>query len=359
MAGGITTPALVISVSKAGGLGSFGAAYMRPEDLKSAIKIVRAATANPFQVNLFVPDPFAAYDADRYRQAHDRLQAIYEAQGVGFQPRVQAANDFAEQIQVLIEERVPIVSFTFGIPAPDVLSAVRATGTIVIGTATCVAEAKALAAASFDVIVVQGFEAGGHRATFHSTIHSSSETPDVGLFALLPQVVAQAPVPVVASGGIMTGEGIVAALALGASGCQLGTAFMGCPEAGLTTSWRAALAQSADTGTTLTRVFSGRAARGIRNRFIEQMESVRNDVPPFPIQNALTAPLRADAKKRDDPDYQSLWAGQAARMTRDIPAADLVNALVVEAEAAQRTLCEIPFRKPSSSGDQGSCKDEA
>lgn len=312
---------------------------MRPDELRLAIRAVREVTSSPYQVNLFVPDASVNYQPQQHAEALDRLKQIYASYGLDFASvKAQARNDFSELVQVVLEEKTPIVSFTFGIPDIDIITKLRQSNCTLMGTATCVAEAISLSEANFDIIVAQGFEAGGHRATFHSTLHGSKEIPNIGLFALVPQIIDKVQIPVVASGGIMDGKGILAALALGAAGVQLGTAFMGCPEAGLTDSWRDALLQSADTDTTLTGVFSGRLARGISNRFMAEMLTVRNNVPPFPIQNSLTGPLRAEAKRRGDSQYQSLWAGQAAKFTRRMPAATLIETLADEVAGATKSL---------------------
>jgi len=309
---------------------------MRPDELRQAIRKVRESTKAPFQVNLFVPDE-VDYRPEQHVAALDKLKHLYAGYGVDFaKASTQAKDDFADQVQVLIEEQVPVVSFTFGIPKKDILSKLRKADCVLMGTATCVAEGRALADAKFDAIVAQGYEAGGHRGTFHTTLRETDEIPNVGLFALLPQLVNAVSVPVIASGGIMDGKGIIASLALGAVGCQLGTAFMGCPEAGLTNSWREALYRSSDIETSLTNVFSGRYARGIQNRFMADMDSVKGNLPPFPVLNSLTSPLRSEAKRRDDAAYQSLWAGQAAKLTRRLPARELMKTLVGEAETAVR-----------------------
>jgi len=335
MAGGITTPELVSAVSAAGGLGSFGAAYMRPDELRSAIHHVQKNTSCPYQVNLFVPDKTINYKPQHHTQALERLKNIYEAYGVNLDTEsAKPRDDFENQIKVVLEEKTPVVSFTFGIPDPSILIQLRQAGTFIIGTATCVAEAMELVDAKVDAIVAQGFEAGGHRGTFHSTLRNSKEIPNIGLFSLVPQLVDKIKIPIIASGGIMDGKGILAALILGAAAVQLGTAFMGCPEAQLPESWRQALFHSSDTDTSLTHVFSGRHARGIGNHFMKEMNDVYTHIPPFPFQNALTGPLRAEAKRRDDAQYQSLWAGQTARLTRRLPVAQLMQAFVKEIESA-------------------------
>ena len=335
MAGGITTPGLVAAVSAAGGLGSFGAAYMSPEELRAAIRVVRAETEKTYQVNLFVPDAKGARDAGTHERAMEKLRRIYADYGVAFAPEELKPRDYyAAHVEVVLAEKTPVVSFVFGVPGEDVVRRLKEAGCVLIGTATCVAEGLALAKAGMDAIAVQGFEAGGHRGTFHSTLREAKGIPNIGLFALLAQMVETVDVPVIASGGIMNGAGIAAALALGAAAAQMGTAFMGCPEAGVTESWRRALRESADVDTALTKVFSGRMARGIGNEFMQEMAGVEEDVPDFPWQNALTGPLRREAKKRDDAGHQSLWAGQAARLVRFLPAAELVRVLVAEMGAA-------------------------
>ena len=222
-----------------------------------------------------------------------------------------------------------MVSFTFGVLDEVTVTRFKNAGCQVIGTATTVAEAQAWAAAGADFICAQGAEAGGHRATFLGDMEQSC----VGLMALVPQMAAAIDRPIIAAGGIMNGRGIAASLMLGAQAAQLGTAFLACPESGIAPAWRTQLQQARDDSTRLTRTFSGRYARGIVNDFMEQMRPFEKDVPPYPVQNALTGEIRQAASKSQRPEFMSLWAGQGAALSRPMPAAQLVKTLADELHA--------------------------
>ena len=331
MAGGPSTPALCAAVSEAGGLGSYGAAYLAPEKLRDEIRAIRAATSRPFAINLFADDGVAADEATltAAREALARFRAELGLPPAG--PRAAlpdvAIPPLAPLAEVLLEERVPVFSFTFGIPPREMLDACRKAGIATMGTATTVAEAQALEQAGVDFVCAQGAEAGGH----HGTFDRDAEPPLIGTLALVPQVVDAVRLPVIAAGGIMDGRGFAAALALGAGAVSLGTAFLRCPEAGTSAPYRAALRQARDDATVITRAFSGRAARGLSNRFTREMSSA--PIAPYPIQNALTREIRAAAARLGDPGFLSLWAGQAAALAREMPARELVAQIVHEAEA--------------------------
>jgi nitronate monooxygenase len=232
---------------------------------------------------------------------------------------------FAAQLAAVVRARPAVFSFTFGALLPDELEAVRAAGIFTVGTATTLAEAEALERLGVDAICAQGAEAGGHRGTFLGRCEDAL----IGTLALVPQVVRRVRVPVLAAGGIMNGAGIRAALSLGAAGVQLGTAFLDCPEAGTSAAHRRALSSEAGRVTSITRGFSGRAARGIRNRFVERFEHV--EAAPFPQQQQLTADIRAAAAKAGRADLMQMWAGQGASLIRSMPAAALVETLAAEA----------------------------
>jgi nitronate monooxygenase len=326
MAGGPSTPALCAAVSEAGGLGSYGAAYVAPAKVRELIREIRKATSRPFAINLFADEGVPA-DAETLRRAQDAV-ARYRAE-LGLPPPgpPPAAVPLREAFAVLVEERVPVFSFTFGIPPRDMLEACREAGIATMGTATSVAEARALEASAVDFICAQGAEAGGHRGTFDR----AAEPPLIGTMALVPQVVDAVRAPVVAAGGIMDGRGFAAALALGASAASLGTAFLRCPEAGTSAPYRAALREARDDATTVTRAFSGRAARGLANRFTREMAGA--PLAPYLVQNWLTREIRAAAAKAGDAGLLSLWAGQAAALSRELPARELVAQILREADA--------------------------
>lgn len=332
LAGGGDTPALVAAVSEAGALGFIGASYLTPAQIAEAARAVREWTARPFGINLFAPLPPPEPPKDP-RPALERVAPFYAELGLPA-PAVPTAGGsaFDEQLAAALASGASVFSFTFGVLPARAIEALKARRMFVMGTATTVDEAVALEQAGVDAVVTQGSEAGGHRGTFATAF----ETGMVGTIALVPQVVDAVKVPVVASGGIMDGRGIAAALALGAGAVQLGTAFLTCHEAGVPDAYKQAILSAREHETRLTRAFSGRPARGIVNRFMTEVE--RADAPgailPFPLQNALTRPLRTAAARQGRAEFLSLWAGQGLRMARRQSAADLIARLAAETEAA-------------------------
>ncbi|HEX2078660.1 MAG TPA: nitronate monooxygenase [Longimicrobium sp.] len=328
LAGGPSTPALVAAVSAAGGLGSLGAAYLAPEQIRDEIARVRRLTDRPFAVNLFAGG--ATGGADDTGPMLALLARWHRA--LGLEPPTLAAppaDRFGEQLEAVLRGGPPAAfSFTFGIPDGGVMAELRRLGVFLMGTATTVDEARALEEAGVDAVVAQGSEAGGHRGTFRG----SFEAGMVGTMALVPQVADAVRVPVVASGGIMDGRGIVAAQALGAAAVQLGTAFLATDEAGTPAPYRARLLAAGEDATALTRAYSGRPARGIRTTFMDQVEREGIPIPPFPLQNALTRPLRTAAARAGESDALSLWAGQGLRLLRTGSAATLVQELATQSE---------------------------
>lgn len=322
---GVNTPELAAAVSNAGGLGSIGCGMMTPAQIEAAIARIRALTDRPFAVNLFVT-PQPAPDARQIESMQARL-ATYRAE-LGLPPLptpTTFAPDFAQQFDTVLAARVPVFSFTFGALDRARIDALHAQGAKVIGTATCVREATLLADLGCDAVVASGFEAGGHRATFALPF----EHAQVGLFALLPQAAAAVDVPLVAAGGVMNAQQAAAALLLGASGVQLGSALLRSPECGASDAYKAALDGVEDTGTRLTRAFSGRPARGVVNRFMREIDAA-GDIPEYPIQNRLTQDIRAAANAQGRAEYVSLWAGQAAGLARAEPAGEIVRHIVEE-----------------------------
>lgn len=333
MAGGFTTPELVAAVSNAGGLGSLGAAILSPEELRDAIAAIRRLTDQPFGVNLFAPLPPPEVDAEAIAAMQAVLAPFRAELGLPEVPPLPPAplpGLVEGQLAVVAEERVPVFSFTFGTLS---LEAVREAGSVILGTATTVAEAVELERLGVDAIVAQSGEAGGHRGTFLG----SFEDAVVGGVALVPRIADRVSVPVLLAGGIMDGRGIAAALALGAEGVQLGTAFLGCPEAGSTALQRSTLAGAADR-TLVTRAYSGRQARLVRTRLVDAIEDAGVDPLPFPLQAMLVAELRAAALEADRQDLLFVLAGQGSAAIRELPAAELVATLVRETEDAIRRL---------------------
>ncbi len=332
---GASTPELAAAVSRAGGLGSL-APGLSADAMAQAAAAVRAATDRPFAMNLFVLEQ-ATPAATEVARAIEVLTPYYAALGLPRPPApARWAEDFADQFHALLVCRPAVASFTFGCLTAEQVQRLHAVGTAVVGTATTVAEARAWAAVGADAICAQGSEAGGHRGSFLAPVAASL----VGTMALLPAIRDAVPLPVIAAGGIMDGRGIAAALALGAQAAQLGTAFLLCPEAATSAPWQKAIVSAGDDPTRLTRAFSGRFARGLENRFMRELRPIEDTLPAYPVQNALTQPLRAAAARAGDPELMSLWAGQGVRKARALGAAELVQTLWDETKEAVRATAQ-------------------
>lgn len=322
---GVVDADLVIAASQGGALGSLPCAMFSPEKAREQINIIRQRVSAPLNVNFFCHTPV---EPDPAREAgwKTRLSSYYSEHGLDPAAPVSAANraPFDEAMCALVEELKPeIVSFHFGLPDPALLKRVKAAGCIVMSSATIVREAIWLEENGADVIIAQGFEAGGHRGMFLTD--NIAEQP--GIFALLPQVVDAVKVPVIAAGGIADGRGIAAAFALGAAGVQIGTAYLRCPESKVSAPARAALAQARDDSTVITNVMTGRPARGVANRVMREVGPISPDAPAFPHSATALGPLKVAAEKLGKVDFTNLWAGQAVRLGREMPAADLTRAL--------------------------------
>jgi nitronate monooxygenase len=330
---GICTPEIVAAVSNAGGLGTLAAQYLKPDAVDSALKRVRALTDKPVALNFFSPNSRQPMSGDLDAQIR-LLTPIHER--LGLKPPVAPTaveNYFPEYVNLAIAHRVPIVSFTMGVIPPEDVDELHSNGAFLMGTATTVTEAMQLKESGMDGVIAQGAEAGGHRGSF------SADSPAlIGTMALVPQVVDATGLPVIASGGIMDGRGIVAALALGATAVQMGTAFLTCKESGAPAVYKKAVLHSTDNSTTITRAFSGRSARGIRNEFTELTESFGVEPISFPWQNALTGPMRKTAAEQGEPDLMSLWAGQGSAMAVEITAQELMQKLEAEIHEVESRL---------------------
>ena len=321
MGGGPSTPALAADVSAAGGLGFLAAGYKAADAVLADVAEVRRLTTRPSGVNLLAPPGPAADPAELDRYAADLRE---EAARYGVEPGKPRHDDdsYEEKLALVIDERVPVASFTFGCPAPEEVERLHGADAEAWVTVTTTGEAAAAAAVGADTLVVQGVEAGGHRASF-----DDDRPGDLGLLALLQLVREATDLPLVATGGIATARGVAAVLAAGAAAAQVGTAFMLAPEAGTSPAHRQALA--GDRPTALTRAFTGRTARGIENRFMREHEA--SAPHGYPDVHHLTAPLRSAARERGDVDGFHLWAGQAYQLAEEIPAGELVRRLAQEA----------------------------
>ncbi|MGS5084876.1 NAD(P)H-dependent flavin oxidoreductase [Hydrogenophaga sp. A37] len=322
---GVQGAALAVAVCNAGGLGSLPCAMLTPEALQVELTSLSHGTTHPWNLNFFChtpPVPDAACEA-RWREA---LAPFYAEAGLDIHAvptgagRVPFSHAAADAIESF---RPPVMSFHFGLPAPDLLARVKGWGSVVLSSATTVEEARWLVANGADAVIAQGLEAGGHRGHFLS--HDLSQ--QMGSVALLPQIVAAVDVPVIAAGGIADAAGVAAAMALGAAGIQVGTAYLCCPETTTSALHRAALQSEAAHHTALTNLFTGRPARGIVNRVMRELGPMSPAAPAFPLATAAMAPLRAHFEALGSGDFSPLWSGQNASGCRSIPAAELTHQL--------------------------------
>ena len=317
--------ALAAAVSNAGGLGSLPAALLAPDALRAELTRLRELTSEPYNVNCFChhqPEP----DADREQTWRMSLWGYYNEYRVLPDAKIKTNTRTpfnAATAEVLEEFSPPVVSFHFGLPSPELLARVERTGAKVLSSATTVEEAIWLEEQGVDAIIAQGLEAGGHRGMFLT----EDLTTQIGLSALLPQIVRAVKVPVIAAGGIANAQGVAAVKQLGAAGVQVGTAYLFCPEATTAKLHRAALQSAAAGHTAITNLFTGRPARGIVNRLMREMRFIRDGVSPFPFAGEALAPIRAAAEEAGKDDFSPLWAGQNARSCREMSAADLTQAL--------------------------------
>lgn len=328
MAGGHTTPALVTAVCKAEGLGTIGAGYMKPDELKKAIHEVKEGTDRSFAVNLFIPNSSASTDKG-LQETKRILGPIAEKLNISLPEPVNLEKLFDQQFEVILQEEVPVFSFTFGIPSQYVIDTCKKQRITMIGTAMNVDEGLALEKAGIDCVVAQGYEAGGHQGAFLDTTDSGG---GIGTMALVSQMVEFLSIPVIAAGGIMNGKAILSSLALGAEAVQMGTAFLTSEESGTDALHKKAIIDAIETETQLTRVFTGKWARGIKNDMMRQLQAHTESLAPYPITNQLTQPIRKKAKTLKNKEYMSLWAGQGLRLSETKTASDLMKQWVQEAD---------------------------
>jgi nitronate monooxygenase len=326
---------MAVAVANAGGLGSFPCAVLNADQVRAGMAEIRSRTAKPVNVNFFC---HAAPDADTNRDQAwlQRLASYYAELGAeapaaplkpGFAP-------FGDAVCAAVEELRPeAVSFHFGLPEPSLFARVKTAGCKIMASATSVREAKWLAAQGVDAIIAQGAEAGGHRGMFLDT----DVATQIGTFGLVPRIVDVVPVPVIAAGGIGDGRGVAAAFALGAAGVQIGTAYLGCPEAKISSLHKAALAE-ADRDTAITNVFTGRPSRGILNRFLRESGRINKEAPAFPLATPAVSPLRGKAEAEGSGDFSPLWSGQGPGAPRAMGAHELTRTIAAEALARLRSL---------------------
>ena len=328
--GGLSSQRLTAAVSNYGGLGSFGAHGLKPEAIRNVVREIKGLTPKPFAMNLWVSmeDEGALTSTEEafHRSLAPLAKHIESVEGAKPTYLPYEPIRFEDQVQVLLDEGISAFSFIYGIPSQQILDEFRRRGIVLIGTATTVDEAIALEQAGVDVIAASGFEAGGHRGSFLQP----SEDSLTGTMALVPQVVDAVRLPVVAAGGIGDARGIVAAFALGAEGVQMGTAFLGCEESGANPLHRKALLHGQAKQTALTRGFTGRLARGIKNQLLDEFNQKDRDILPYPLQRALVRHLSIPAEKAGRTELLPLWAGQSANLSRCTDVRAFLDTLVKE-----------------------------
>ena len=328
--GGLSSQRLAAVVSNYGGLGSFGAHGLKPEAIRNVIREIKALTPNPFAMNLWVSmedvGALTSTEESFHRSLAPLAKHIESVRGDMPSYRPYEPIRFEDQVRVLLDEGISVFSFIYGIPSKQILDEFRRKGIALIGTATTVDEVIALEQAGVDVIAASGFEAGGHRGSFLQP----SEDSLTGTMALVPQVVDAVKLPVVAASGIGDARGIVAAFALGAEGVQMGTVFLACEESGASTLHREALLSGQAKQTALTRGFTGRLARGIKNRLLDELNQKNIEILPYPLQRSLVRHLSVPAEKAGKPELLPLWAGQSANLSRCTDVRVLLDTLVEE-----------------------------
>jgi nitronate monooxygenase len=329
MGGGPSTPELIAAVCDTGGMGWLAGAYLTPEQIRDQARAVRAMTDRPFGINLFVGG--WARNANRAQVASmmKLLKDMHAELGLAPPSVPGVPNDpFPGQLEAVLDAKPAAFSFTFGLPRMEDVDRLKAEGIAVLGTATTLREARILAESNVDAIVAQGEEAGAHRGTFAGTFEQSM----VPTLDLVRAIHAEIDLPVVAAGGLMDGRDVARALEAGASATMHGTAFLATPESGASDAYKRAILSAEEDDTVVTRAFSGRPARGLRNSFVRAVEESESEIPPYPLQNVLTRPMRQAAAARGDASRLSLWAGRGVARTREAPAAEIVAMLLSELE---------------------------
>ena len=316
---GVTSPKFVAACCEAGLLGSIGAGYLNEAETRAFIQDVKRITNKPFSVNLFVQEE-PRIDINVLQDARVALQSIYDELGIENMQRVVSENVFDGQIQAILDEDVKVVSFTFGIPDEKIIAQLKAKGIFLIGTATTCTEAQAVEKAGLDAVVAQGAEAGGHRGSFTEPLELISTNE------LVKQVVENVSIPVIAAGGIMNSKHVNKMWALGASMVQVGTALLTSHECEVSKVHKNAILQSEQKATTLTRAFTGKYARGLKNKFTEQLKDAT--VAPYPLQHYLTLDIRRESAKQNRPEYLSLWMGENSYLAKAASVQEIVDRLM-------------------------------
>jgi len=328
--GGLSSIELLTTVSNLGGLGSYGAHHLPPKAISQLITDIRAQTSEPFAINLWVSsrdhfiDGVSRRDFDEYSRRFEPLYAAVDAELPEFTETF--SHDFDQQVEAAIDARAPVLSFVFGVPGPQIIKKCRDNGIVTIGTATTVDEAILLQTSGVDIVVATGFEAGGHRVSFLK----EPEDCLTGTFALIPQVADSLTVPIVAAGAIADARGVRAAMALGAQGVQVGTAFLAANQSGTSVKHRDILFSDRARHTVLSRAFTGRLARFIENETINFVEKTEGLPLRFPLQSYFTGPIKAAAAKHNNNDFASLYAGQGAPLLKHHEAEQMFNSLIVD-----------------------------
>jgi len=323
---GSSTVAMAAAAANAGCMGSHGCAMMAPEVYKKTFDDTRALTNGTLNMNFFCHNA-PSLDAEKAKLAQAKLVPFYDEFGLGEVPEVKPTHfPFDEtMMDAVLETRPNVISFHFGLPDQNIVEKLKQERLIILCSATTQAEAKDLEARGVDAIIAQGWEAGGHHG-FYLKDHTAA----IGTIALVPQLVDAVDIPIIAAGGIADGRGIAAAFALGAAGVQIGTAFLTCNESGVPEPHRQSLLQSDGSNTKLTKVFSGRPARGLRNRYMEEMSASEDELPDFPLMNTLTGPLRKASASSGKPDFVSQWSGQGVALNRTNTVSELIEQLIDE-----------------------------
>ncbi|GAA4466761.1 nitronate monooxygenase family protein [Nemorincola caseinilytica] len=330
---GVSTPQMAAAISNAGGLGSLAVGGLSPQRTTDLIRATRALTDKPFAVNFFAHD-IPVPDKEQVAPMKMLLLGLCSKYGLPFEEgdfEPFHFSSYKEQVEILVKEGVQAVSFTFGIPDDDSIGIMKRAGISLTGTATSCAEAMALEEKGVDIITAQGIEAGGHRGSF-----IEGALPQVGLMSLLTTIRAHTRTPVLATGGICDGRSVHGAMAMGAAGVQIGTLFIASTESAAIPSYKAAVCRASDTDSKLTRAFSGRWARGLRNAFMEEVEAANIPIPPYPIQNSLTGKIRTIAQQLDNKEMTNLWTGQCTAKVTERPSAVIFKDLVREIEELKK-----------------------